>query len=203
MSVCLLLISDGREDYLRRTLASLEENLPPFDFTVHVDDSAHELGFAGAIQKGWDKVLDTGADWVWHQEDDFTYNRPVPLERLIALSEAQPHLAQVCLRRQAVGNEIPFGGFMEQFPGWYVERDGWVETTRNFTTNPSLYRADLCGMGWPDAPDSEGHFGFMVREAGLPWGIDGNDVRFGFWGSMKDGAEWVHHIGDERNGVGY
>jgi hypothetical protein len=203
MSVCLLLISDGREDYLRQTLASLEANLPPFDHTIWVNDSAHKLGFAGAIQEGWSRVLDTGADWVWHMEQDFTFPSPVPLERLIALSESQPHLAQVSLRRQAWGAEIPHGGFMEMAPQWYTERDGWVETTRNWTTNPSLYRAELCGYGWPDAPDSEGHFGFMLREQGLPWGIPGDDVRFGFWGSMKDGANTCHHIGDKRAGIGY
>lgn len=207
MNVCLLLISDGRDGYLKQTRAALEANLPPFAHVVHVDDREHKLGFAGAIQEGWSRVLDTGADYVWHQEDDFIYNREVPLAEMIQLLRERPYLAEVSLRRQAVGAEIPHGGFMEMAPDWYSEHsDGqrsWVETTRNFTTNPSVYRADLCGVGWPDAPDSEGHIGFMLREAGLPWGIDGDDVRFGFWGSMAGGAHWTHHIGDERQGLGY
>lgn len=208
MSVCLLLISDGRDDYLARTMESLADNLPAFDEIVHVEDREHELGFAGAIQEGWDRVLDTGCEFVWHQEDDFTYNRPVPLAEMIDLLRARPYLAQVCLRRQAVGHEVAFGGFMEQFPDWYTEHtDGqrtWMETTRNFTTNPSVYRSELCAVGWPDAPHSEGIFGFALREdIGLPWGVAPEEVRFGFWGSRKSGAEWVTHIGDERRGNGY
>ena len=207
MSVCLLLISDGREEYLECALGSLELCLPRFDATVHIDDSDHRLGFDGAIQEGWSQALDTGCDHCFHMEQDFSFNRPVPLDELVALVEDYPHLCEVTLRRQAVGAEVPHGGFMQMAPQWYEERSderrSWVETTRNFSTNPSLYRTELCGIGWPDAPDSEGHFGFMVREAGLPWGVAGEDVRFGFWGSMENGAEWVHHLGEERAGVRY
>lgn len=208
MSVCWLIVSDGRDEYHEQSLASMRANLPEPDCVVHVDDREHRLGFAGAVQEGWGRVLDTGADWVFHGELDFIYNRPVLLSKLIALLKARPELAQVALRRQPVGAEIPHGGFMAMAPEWYEERSeggfDWVQTRRNFTTNPSLYRADLCGIGWPDAPDSEGYFGFALKEdCGLPWGVPPEDVQFGFWGSMRSGSEWVMHIGKERQGVGY
>jgi hypothetical protein len=164
-------------------------------------------GFAGAIRSAWAFLETFEEPWVADWEDDFTVTRPVDLDDLVALQQAHPHLAQVCLRRQPWGHEVPHGGFMEMAPQWYTDRsDGrfdWVETTRNWTTNPSVYRRQVCGVGWPEGKDSEGHWGFKLRAHGLPWGVPGDQVRFGFWGSREAGRDWVHHIGNERIGCGY
>jgi hypothetical protein len=230
MSVAVAVMTDGRDDCLAQTIASFEALVdgPISERYIHDDvgDQAHvdklaglypnwtilssgrRLGFGGAYRSVWSYLANfSTASWVAGWEDDFVLTRPVDLSDMIALAQAQPHLAQVALRRQAVGHEIPYGGFMEQAPGWYTERsDGervWVETARNFTTNPSLYRRALCSVGWPEGANSEGLIGFHLREHGLPWGIPGDDVRFGFLGSMESGREWIRHIGDVRVGTGY
>lgn len=232
MSVVLAITTDGRDDCLGQTIASIGAQVDQALITERVlyddtGDAAHttklaswyphfdvlsagrRLGFAGAIDFVWRRLAGRSeARWVLAWEDDFTATRPVPVADMIALSVAQPHLTQVALRRQAWGAEVEYGGFIEQAPSWYEERTvgphTWVETTRNYTTNPSLFRRQLCAVGWPtDGPHSEGRFGFYLRDHGLPWGVPGPEVRFGFLGSMESGREWVHHIGVDRVGTGY
>lgn len=196
MTVCLLLIHDGRHDYLERTLASAQERLPAFDQRVIVDDSRHELGFAGAIRHGWDQIE---TDWVFHLEGDFTFNGNVPVAAMIELLERRSHLAQVALKRQPWNDEEKAaGGIVELHPDDFTERtDGhavWTEHRRFFTTNPSVYSARLCRRGWPQQPHSEGVFTHqLLRDPRL---------RFAFWGA-KHAPPLVEHIGAVRAGVGY
>lgn len=200
MSVALLLISDGRDEYLERTRASAAAMLPAFDHVIHVDDREHRLGFAGAIQEGWKRVLATDARYVFHLEQDFTFNRPVDIAGMATVLQARPHLAQLALRRQPWNDaERAAGGIVEQHPTDYTECSlgpyQWLEHTRCFTTNPSLYRTWVCRQGWPDGPESEGHFGIGLRER-KP------EIRFGYWGA-RDSGEAVTHIGEHRAGTGY
>lgn len=203
MTVALLFISDGREEYLEQTVASIQDNLTfdAFDHIIKIDDAAHELGFAGAIQAGWEKVLDTGADYVWHAEQDFTYNRPVPIERMIALLERRPQLAQIVLKRQPWNaQERRAGGIVEQHEADYVEREDvqhseiWTEHRRFFSTNPSVYPARLCRLGWPQEQYSEGVFTHRLLRDPL--------LRFAFWGA-KFAEPMVTHIGQHRTGRDY
>jgi hypothetical protein len=201
MNVALLLIDDGRSDFLIRAQASLRMMCPPFDHVIHIDDTRHELGFHGAIQAGWHRILDeTDADWVFHAESDFSYNEPVPLERMIAALDSDPELAQIVLKRQPWNAlEHAAGGIVEQHPDDYTERimpTGDVITThrRFFSTNPCVYRASLCQLGWPQEPQSEGVFTHrLLRD---PY------RHFAFWGRKFD-PPLVHHVGEVRAGTGY
>lgn len=225
------MVTDGRDEYLAAAVASVEAMAdgPIGERWLYDDtgDAAHRgkladryphftvlaggrrLGFGGAIAFIWAHLAEhSRAEWCLWWEDDFTADRRVPLDDMAALLVAQPHLAQVALRRQPWNaEERAAGGYVEAVPEWYVEReDGghrWLETTRNWTTNPSLFRRDLCALGWPDEGRSEGLYGFRLREAGLPWGVPGDAVRFGLYGGLADGREWVRHIGAVRAGTGY
>lgn len=197
--IALLLISDGRDAYHDASRASLKQMVPEPDFTVEVKDPDHHLGFAGAIQRGWDTVLETGADYCFHVEMDFTFNRPVPIERMASVLERHPHLAQLCLKRQPWNaEEKEAGGIVELHPDDFTERmdgnDVWTEHRRFFSTNPSLYSTALCRRGWPQRKFSEGRFTHSL--------LADPDVRFAFWGA-KFAPPMVHHIGDERTGKGY
>lgn len=196
--IALLLIDDGRFDYRDRCLASASQLLPPLDVCIEVNDPDHELGFAGAIQAGWDAVLESGADYVFHLEADFTFNVHVPLEQMIEILDREPGLAQVALKRQPWNaSERIAGGIVEQHPDSYVERQRrwgrWTEHDRFFTTNPSVYRASLCERGWPQRAESEGHFTKQLRDDGFT---------FAFWGG-KFSPPTVTHIGRHRAGKGY
>jgi hypothetical protein len=199
--VCLLVIDDGREDYLARCLASVSEQFPFFNRTVHIDDTQHALGFAGAVQEGWRQVLDTGCDYVVHVESDFLFNERVPLMDMIAVLEANPYLTQMTLLRQAWNDvEKAAGGIVQACPEQFEEitRDGhtWTETRRwIFSTNPSVYPVELCRRGFPDPPESEGRFGGMLYR-------DRPECKSAFWGGKFDPPK-VTHIGGVRTGGGY
>lgn len=196
MSVALLLISDGREEYLQATRRSAAVCLPEFDQVVHIDDTHHELGFAGAIQAGWDLIA---TDYVFHLEGDFTFNRPVPVDRMCEILAAYPHLVQLALLRQPWNPaERAAGGVWQQHPDsytpWLQEPDAeWLEHARFFTTNPCLYPRWVADRGWPQVPQSEGLFGLRLF-------AEDPERRAAFWGN---GEEWVTHIGQERAGHGY
>ncbi len=199
MSICLLLIGDGRDDYHERSWQSAKRMLPRPDHMVTIDDRTHELGFAGAIQAGWDQVSQTGADWVMHLELDFEFLQPVPLARMIALLERQPQLAQVVLKRQAVNElERAAGGIVEQHPDDYLQcsdgPDVYTTHRRFFSTNPCVYSTRWLRLRWPQEPHSEGVFTHRLLADPL--------LRFAFWGG-KHAAPLVHHIGDIRAGTGY
>lgn len=199
----------------------------PFSGIVLVDDSADRgyaewldakypgfaifhngarQGFAGAIQSGWHAINLIEAlphrggyrpDYIFHLEDDFLFNDSIDLDAIIEVMEANPRIAQMCLRRQPWGTEPKEGGFIAQWPERYndCEMNGahWLEHRNFFSTNPSLYPRRIIDYGWPDAPDSEGKFGPKL------WA---DDYVAAFWGKRGDPPR-VHHIGNERVGNGY
>lgn len=229
--IALMVMTDGREDVLEETLQSARSALPPeslLEYWLH-DDSGDDAyrrrlkarhpefmhvgdgprrGFGGAIRHAWEWLAGhSNARYVFHLEDDFTFDREVPLDDLEWLLETRPQVAQVALRRQAWSPaERLAGGVVEQHQEAYEDHQvghrHWLEHELFWTTNPSLYRRTLCKVGWPEGEQSEGHFGHRLRQAGTPEEPDGEAVRFAYWG-RRDDEPWVHHIGEERRGVGY
>jgi hypothetical protein len=222
--ICLLVITDGRKDCILQAIPSALANLDgPITRRVIHDDSADpehrewlqhtfpsfqvmwnpkgRQGFGGAIRSAWSHLGHIPEKYVFHLEDDFTFNRGVPLEELALVLNGNPHLVQLALRRQPWNDtERAAGGVVESRPDEYTERSNdygmrWLEHRLFFTTNPSLYRTDLIRKHpWPRGPQSEGRFGLELTKS--------PKVRFGFWGS-RDSGEWVTHIGRERVGIGY
>lgn len=197
-SVCVLTIRDGREREHDLSMESLKEHFPEPGEHVVVDDTDHELGFAGAIKLGWERVRETGADYVFHHEADFLFCAPVPVDRMIAVLKRTPKLVQLSLKRQPCNErELAAGGIVEADPDDFHQvfdsGDIWTEHRRYFTTNPSLYPAALCAHGWPHESESEGKFTHRL--------LEDPEVRFGIWGAKWD-PPLVEHIG-VRCGVGY
>lgn len=198
LSIALLSIGDGRDEIHDRAHESIKAslNLRRFDQHIVVDDRDHKLGFAGAIQHGWDQIK---CDFVFHMEMDFTFNWSVDIDPIIQTLEERKYLVQIALLRQPVNPiEIEAGGVIQQNPGAYQQlelNDGraWVEHSQFFTTNPCIYPAWVMRRGWPQRAESEGHFGIELFK-------EDPARRSAFWGH---GEQWVSHVGDYRAGVGY
>jgi len=221
--IALLVITDGRRDYIRQTIPSalaqlegpvtrrvifddsgdpahrdwLESEFPTFELVSRPD----RQGFGGAIRAAWEHLRHIDEHYVFHLEDDFTFNRPVPLPDMIDVLEDRPFLLQLALRRQPWNDdERAAGGIVEQHPAAYTQRCDdqgrcWLEHRLFWTTNPSLYRQDMTYQHpWPRGSRSEGVFSHNLMRS--------PKIRFGFWGAM-DSGEAVTHIGQERVGVGY
>jgi hypothetical protein len=223
MSIALVVMGDGRDDYLGPAVASAHINLrgPIIERWMHDDTGSdtyrHGLaqrfptfthlgdgerrGFGGAISYVWDWLAaHSDARWVLHLEADFIINRPVDLVEMSEVLEARPYLTQMALRRQSWNAaERAAGGVVEQHPDAYTEvSDGpavWLEHRRFWTTNPCLFPRDLCRRGWPTGAESEGRFGINLFQSDPA-------LRAGFWGARHE-PPWVEHIGQQRVGHGY
>ena len=227
--IALLVVTDGRDDYLEAAVcsagasligqvterwmyddtgddayrASLRRLYPQFR---HIDAGPRQ-GFGGAIRAAWSRIAaESEARFVFHLEQDFTFNEPVDLDEMATVLDLHPHLVQLALRRQPWNDhERAAGGIVEQHPDAYEDFHWqgrhWLEHRLFFTTNPSLYRMSLCSTRWPEGGNSEGHYTHQLLQGGSPE-VPGEQVRFGYWGT-RSSEPWVHHIGHQRAGVGY
>ncbi len=227
MSVALLIVTDGRDDYLAQCVASLALLSGPvtewwmYDDTgdplyradlaaryptwTHIDGGPRQ-GCAGAIRSAWATLrARSTARFVFHLEQDFALRRPVDLADLARLLDDHPELAQVALRRQPCNQvEREHGGVVESHPDWYTDRsDGryhWLEHRSFWTCNPCLYRQGLLALGWPEhVPGrySEDTFHRRLLAEGTPL-VRGELVRYAYWGA-RDSGVWVEHIGHARH----
>lgn len=159
----------------------------------YVDDSAHTLGFCGAIREGWARIRRSRSmfDYVFHLEEDFRFREPFSVARMARILEARADVCQVALQRSPINDaEIRAGAVVKQ---WDFEAHGdWTETPCNFTTNPSLYRRSLVTEhDWPEAPECEGSFSFELAMLGY---------RSAWLGAP--GHVGIDHVAT-REGVGY
>lgn len=219
-AVDVIVLTAGRKDYLERTLQSfsehvsgeiahrsiqddsgdqdfgrwLKETYPDWEITTTSGPS----GFTKAIRSAWhheQRRLD-GAPYIFHLEEDFTFDRDIDLAEMAKVLEHEPKLAQVALLRGPFfPPEHAAGGIIQEDPKAYTAAtDGertWLEHRKFFTTNPCLYRRSLLKTGWPMQRNSEVAMTKVLIRKGY---------RFAFLG---DGTPWVAHIGEVRTGLGY
>lgn len=148
------------------------------------------VGFCHTCEKAWQEAAAPGIDWVFWLEHDFEFLRDVDLTQLAKCLRANADLAQVSLLREPVGHE---GDSLVEYD-WKERRRKdvrWLEQSRYWTTNPSLFPAHLArGTSWPIDPQCEGRFTIKLRADGHVFGVFG------------DGSPWIRHTG-ERTGFGY
>jgi uncharacterized protein YbjT (DUF2867 family) len=196
--IALMVISDGRTAELARCLFSMARVTHHFTYVIHVDDANHQLGMNGALAEGWRQVRLTDAEYVFHLEQDFIV-LDAPIGSMIELLDRYPYLTQVTLKRQPVNaSEIAAGGIVEQDPDAFIERQDewstWTEHRKYWTTNPGVYRASLCQLGWPMVTESEEHFAAQLFRDPTVWSA--------IWGG-KFYPPRIEHIGTERTGIGF
>lgn len=217
----LLVMTDGRDDCLVETLASFASRVapPPAALLIHDDtgDAEHRTwvasrypaarvigsargGFGSAIRAAWDHLRRGKHAWVFHLEDDFTFNRDIDIADMQSVLAADETLAQMLLMRQpwnaaerAAGSV--FAAAPEAFTPANHPTVPHVLHRRYFSTNPSLYHRRLFDTrDWPEGAESEGRFGLNL--------FADPTVRCAVMGTLTD-PPWVTHIGDRRAGGGY
>lgn len=218
MKIALLVMTDGRRQYIHDTIASaslmlkgpitekwmhddsgdeenrqwLHEQFPSF---IQIGDGPRK-GFGGAYSFAWKTLASKSeSDFVFNLEDDFTFNREVPLEDLAYVLGTNSHIFQMALRRQAWNSEErTAGGIIERWPDDFQEKKSgeltWLEHRRWFTTNPSLLSRSLLTKDWPVGKDAEGHFSISLFQ-------EDPENRSGYWGDKLD-SPWVEHTGIKR-----
>jgi hypothetical protein len=193
-------LPDCRESYRTHVLPRLAA--AQVDISTHVvDDRAHELGMAGAVQAAWTWALDEQVDYLLHVEEDFRFVMDLDVLDMVRILRQSPYLAQLCLKRQpwslaerAVGDM--FGTFTGSVigtgaDGALLDRHGFLVHRRLFSLNPCLIPARVLAYGWPSGPlgvGNEAGFTKICLEQGH-W--------FGYYGLRSDPPRVVH-VGDTR-----
>lgn len=218
MKYLLTVLTNGRSEYVERTLEAFFEHVSPAPSAIYAyDDGAstevgplpndvpfiydgnpERVGMCAANARCWQAAAESDLDWVFHLEDDMQILCPIDLDEIAAVMESHPYLASMTLKRTPWGTEVEHGGFVEQEPGWYERKvvhgyqgaktQRWFETTRNWSCAPTLFRTDLA-RALPWSPEPGCETEFGKRL------LDEDVVRFGIWGG---GECQVAHIGVSR-----
>ncbi len=215
MKLCLVVVGDGRFEYLQQTLASARDAIThPITTRIMIDDSGDtgygqileqfypefvhvhggRRGLAGAVQAGFDAALASDPDYVFWLEEDWLFERPVEMKAMADLLDIHPDLCTMTLKRGIeYGNahEVAAGGWMEADPASYHDRDGYVEHVHNFSLNPGLLPRKTLELGWPSGPIGTGN------EDGMTGRCLDAGYRFAYWGQTSDPPA-VIHIGQQR-----
>jgi hypothetical protein len=205
-----------RSEYLRRSLASLTENVTgnviqrviysdwDSEFTEQLQAIADEQGFyvvggghhgyTESVRRLWQYLQKRARGrYIFLAEDDFLYLRPVVLDPMVETLQRNGNLRQIALLRgPAYPREFENGGIL----GWPEDsftRQGDRLEHRNFwTMNPSVFDVAVTETPWPKQASSERVFGDVL--------LRDQDARFAFWGA---GEPWLEHIGEVRAGGPY
>lgn len=216
--------TDGRKEYIEKALPSWDKATGDIGYRAILDDSgdphyrewlAHTFtnwdvipvgetrcGYSTAMRAVREVGLQSGADHVFHIEDDFVLVRPLDLDEIAGLLQERTYLAQVALLRQPwYANEIEHGGLIaaleDQGQHFTEMTDGsrnWIEHRAVWTANPNMFRRDVAKIEYPDVNYSEAAFMRALRESA--------SLRCAFWGKRTDGPR-VTHIGEYRSGIEY
>ena len=218
MKLALVVVGDGREEYLRRTVKSITEHVRyPITSRIMVNDEAapdymnrletiypefviahtNRRGMAGAVQMGFDMARSVDPEFVLWVEEDMELTATLPIARAAAVFRGRDNLAQMCFRREPVGgneHEALHGDQLAAICGqsaFIARHDEFTTHDFIFSLNPCLIPAKILDYGW-DA-DNEAGMTRKLLELGYV---------FGSWGHPGDGQSWARHIG-ERRGNGW
>jgi len=217
-NITLLIMTNGRKDYLERTLSTLDKLHGNFTRTLIHDDSGDsdyqawlrglgyevavtdKIGFTRAMISAWDKLKEDSNEWVFHLEEDFLFLDDINIDNIIHVLNSHDYIIQMVLLRQPLaGRELKKGGLIASHPERYEDKsDGvndWVEHKVGFSCNPCVYRKSLIyKYPWLDVPHSEREYSKVL--------FKDSDVRCAYWGKSTDDPK-VKHIGEMRTGFDY
>lgn len=216
VEVELVVITNGRKDYLEETLASARERLKgritkrtlindcvdpawrawldanlgeEFEITHH----RKNLGFTGMMGSAREQIRATdGPPYVFWLEEDFVFDRNIDLDEMATLLDKPGLYEAALLRGPFFSRERKVGSIPDEHRSSYrTEVFRGVQHLahrRFFTTNPNLTKRESFERPWLTGSHSESRFGEQLWEDGL-------HVAF-----LGDGQNWCSHIGKSRRG---
>lgn len=204
MSWTLVVVGHGRYDYLGRTLQALDASVGlgwfdrrimsldvefapengPGGVSWEILTTGGGKGLSANVQQAWDAL---GPDeWCLHLEEDFVVH-DAPLNRMAAVLQSHPLVAQMVLERQPINAaEVANGGLLggDNIPTFTAHGGPrgpfWREQRHLFSFNPCVYHSSIATVGGTER---------VITDRLL---ADGR--RFGFWGAQGD-PPLVEHIG--------
>ena len=219
VNVAFTLRTDGRRDYIERTVQSISDHIKkPFFFShgVIIDDSGdvsyadwldttfpeleclhhpERLGLGGCFKSALDMVLGTDADYAFLVEDDTPLIGDIDLTAMAAVLDTHTLLAQLMLMRPPFNTEeIAAGGVYALTPNDFTEcSDGkvtWTEHSRWYGFQPHLVKRNVIEYIVSNATN---FLELDVTDALKPAGYN-----FGYWGGLND-PPLCEHVGTIRS----
>lgn len=215
----LLIMTNGRKEYLERTLSTLDKLHGNFTRILIHDDSGdsdyhtwlerlgyevattNKIGFTKAMISAWEKVKKDTNKWVFHLEEDFLIMEDIYIDNMMEVMNNYDYIKQIVLSRADItkrnikkrGIVIPAA---ERFKDKTDGKNFWVEHRINFSCNPCLYRKSLIyDFPWPNVQRSEHQYGNLLLKK-YP------STKCAYWGKSTDKPK-VEHIGKNRTGFNY
>lgn len=208
----LVVITAGRKTYLERTLISFHEHCDhKFSHRLIVDDSGSHAfadwlertfpswtiihhqqndGLRASIDSAWQWCHTNAVDWVFHLEEDFTFEEDVDIPRMKSLVEAHDLHQLVLYRQPWAPREMSAGGYLH-LGGWERLTDDLYLGRHLFGFNPCLYPGWICSLaGGLEAdvtaqiPDLRSGVLTGADEKPLVWHIGAESALF------RPGAKW-------------
>ena len=121
MDVGLLVITDGRKDFLEATIASAEENLlhdfaakvlvndsQDAEYSLYLEQKYNEFtilhnrpkaGFSGSINRGWNFLIEK-VHYIFHLEEDFLFEQKIEIQEMINLLHTSENRTGLVVRER-------------------------------------------------------------------------------------------------------
>jgi hypothetical protein len=203
MTICLVVIGNGRLDYLHQTVAAADKYLPPVNYRIMVDDSGDPVvrdhldcffptyehhhhdtnrGMAAAVNTGFHAAHVTGAQWTVWLEEDMVLQTDLPVHAAIRELTAHPTVAQMLFQRQPITPQETESGSVLGAMGDTHDHGLWSSQHHIFSLNPCVIPRHIVELGWPAGNEREQ----TDRLLADGW-------KFGVWH-----GQYVEHIGESR-----
>ncbi len=186
--VVAVVCANNRPDYLAITLLSMGRYLPPIPVIIQ-NDGDHN-GMAHNVQQGFDRFLQTDAEYCWWQEDDMELIAEIPLDRMTRILETDPKLAHVVAKRHPWSSrEHELGDVIAatcEVARHSATEDEYTVHDHIFSLNPCLIPRHIMELGYDSG-----------NEAGMTEKLLALGYQFAFYGTPGD-PPLVNHIGQER-----
>lgn len=224
MTYALLVIGNGRLDYLHKVVEAAEEHLHDADAYLMIDDSGRpeinreiartypdwetlhhssNWGMAKAVQSGFEHVLSTACDYVFWLEEDMLLTARPPIHDAISVLDNHPtSLAQMCFRREPWWGSPAEMQHGDQLTAIVEQADDaitvhWHEHV--FTAHDFIFSLNPCLIPRHilEMGWPSGPIG-VGNETGMTNRLKKRGYQFGSWGTPGDGQTWARHLGEQR-----
>lgn len=224
MNVSMTVLTDGRQEYIEKTLPTWLAAYGKDLIVTIVDDSGNtgyrhwlietfpdcvvtavgkdRCGYATAMRRVFEVVLYNESDYNLHVEDDFILHKPPVLQDVVSVLDAYPNVSQMAFMRQPwYKNEIEHGGVVEA-----IEAEGTTGFIQKYSNGKPWVRHSAF---WTANPSVFPRWVAEREWPDAPWcemnfskALREEKKVSGIWGH-RDNWVCVEHIGRERNGTEY
>lgn len=215
MKLVVVVVGDGRGEYLAQTISSLSYVHHPIHARIMVNDERNPLyqasleseypeweihhtgrvGMAGAVQAGFTAALEYEPDFVLWVEEDMLLIDEIPVGRAARELERPKNdrIAQMVFKRKpwwGSPDEMELGDqwqAIKRLSHFYTPKGDYSTHDFIFSLNPCLIPRRILELGWD-----------VDNEAGMTKRLLDEGFVFGHWGGL-DSPPLVEHIGVDRS----